>query len=81
MQPLANGLTLAPRHPVTLAPGGIHIMLMGLKRPLVAGASVPITLTFAHAGSIAVSVPIEPLGATGLGAASGSAAPRRGLMP
>ena len=31
---------------VALAPGGYHIMLIGLKRPLVAGAQVPITLVF-----------------------------------
>lgn len=30
---------------VSLAPGGLHIMLFGLKAPLKAGATVPLTLT------------------------------------
>lgn len=34
---------------VALAPGGYHIMLIGLKRPLVAGEQVPITLVFEDA--------------------------------
>lgn len=65
MQPLQTGLALPPSQPVHLAPGGIHIMLMGLKQPLVAGDHVPLALTFAHAGTLTVSVPIEPLGAAG----------------
>lgn len=34
---------------VALAPGGYHIMLIGLKRPLVAGEQVPITLVLEDA--------------------------------
>lgn len=33
--------------PVTLAPGGYHVMLMDLARPLKEGDSVTVTLTFA----------------------------------
>ncbi len=32
--------------PVMLEPGGYHVMLIGLDKPLAPGASVPITLTF-----------------------------------
>jgi copper(I)-binding protein len=44
---------------VTLAPGGYHVMLMGLKQPLVAGQSFPLTLTFAHAAPVTVDVQVQ----------------------
>ncbi len=65
MQAIEAGLALPANRPVALSPGGRHIMLMGLKQPLVAGASVPVVLRFAKAGNVAISVPVEPLGATG----------------
>ena len=67
MRPLDAGLALPPGRPVRLAPGGLHIMLMELRRALVAGGHVPLALTFAQAGTLTLSVPIEPLGATGPG--------------
>ncbi|MCL4187736.1 MAG: copper chaperone PCu(A)C [Rhodobacteraceae bacterium] len=46
-----------------LARGADHVMLMGLRRPLVEGESVAITLTFEVAGQIVVEVPVgEPAG-------------------
>lgn len=48
---------------VTFAPGGYHLMLMGLKTPLSAGARVPLTLVFEKAGRIDVKITIIPLGA------------------
>jgi copper(I)-binding protein len=39
-------LPLAKDASIELAPGGYHLMLMGLKQPAAAGASVPISLTF-----------------------------------
>jgi copper(I)-binding protein len=39
-------LPLAKDASIELAPGGYHLMLMGLKEPAAAGASVPISLTF-----------------------------------
>ena len=41
-----------------MAPGGYHIMLMGLKQPLKEGDHIPITLTFAHAGAITAQVTV-----------------------
>lgn len=41
-----------------LEPGGLHIMLFGLKQPLVEGKSYPLTLGFEHAGEIQVDVMI-----------------------
>ena len=42
-----------------LAPGGLHVMLVGLKRPLVEGQSFPLTLTFEKAGEVEVEVAVQ----------------------
>jgi periplasmic copper chaperone A len=47
---------------VTFSPGGYHIMLMGLKHPLVAGQSFPLTLTFEHSAPATVDVKIQAVG-------------------
>ena len=44
---------------VTLGSGGQHVMLVGLKRPLVAGERIPLTLTFEKAGTVDVSAWVE----------------------
>lgn len=64
MRPLAH-LTLPAGKPVALAPGGTHIMLTGLGRPLLAGQAIPLTLHFAQAAPETVTVRILPLGAAG----------------
>jgi hypothetical protein len=51
--------------PATLRPGGLHVMLIGLKAPLKAGERFPLTLTFANAGTVTVDVMVEPAGAAG----------------
>jgi copper(I)-binding protein len=56
---------------VTFAPGGTHIMLMGLKQPLTAGQSFPLTLTFAHAAPVTVEVQVRGLGRATNGAMTG----------
>ena len=45
-----------------LKPGGIHVMLIGLKQPLREGETFPLTLTFAHAGALTVEVPVKAVG-------------------
>jgi copper(I)-binding protein len=47
---------------VALAPGGYHIMLMGLKHPLVAGQSFPLTLAFARGGKVTLDVQVKGTG-------------------
>lgn len=39
---------------VTLAPGGLHLMLMGLKAPLKVGDKLPVKLRFEKAGEVEV---------------------------
>ncbi|MEP6875044.1 MAG: copper chaperone PCu(A)C [Burkholderiales bacterium] len=48
---------------VELKPGGYHLMLMGLKAPLKAGSSFPVTLKFEKAGEVTVNVKVEAAGA------------------
>jgi copper(I)-binding protein len=57
-------LTVEPGKPVTLAPGGYHIMLMGLKQALKQGDSFPVTLSFANAGQVTAMATVEKAGAT-----------------
>ncbi len=63
MRPV-SGLAVTPGHPVTLAPGGYHMMLTGLKQPLKAGDHFPLTLTFAHAGAVTTEVTVTGAGAS-----------------
>lgn len=44
----------------TLAPGGFHIMFMGLNAPFQAGDVVPVTLRFEKAGEVKVDFEIKP---------------------
>jgi copper(I)-binding protein len=48
-----------------LAPGGTHLMLVGLKSPLTPGRTFDLTLDFAEAGRRQVAVKVMPIGATG----------------
>ena len=52
---------------VTLKPGGLHVMFMGLKAPLQEGGSFPLALTFEKAGTVTVQVPVKKAGAMGHG--------------
>jgi periplasmic copper chaperone A len=63
MRQVAGGLVIAAGGSVILKPSSYHVMLIGLKRPLVAGETLPLTLTFANAGNISVTVPVQAMGA------------------
>lgn len=64
MRPI-EGVDIPAGQPVSLKPGGMHIMLIGLKKPLQAGQSFPLTLTFDKAGTRTVNVAVERIGAMG----------------
>jgi periplasmic copper chaperone A len=57
------GLDVKPGDRLVLKPGGYHVMLADLKRPLHAGDTFPLTLGFEKAGSIEVSVIVESMAA------------------
>ena len=58
MRELSEGLEIPAGETVTLAPGGFHIMFMGLKQAFVEGQTVAVTLSFEKAGSIEVLLPV-----------------------
>jgi periplasmic copper chaperone A len=64
MRELEGGLEIKPGETVTLAPGGMHLMMMGLKGPLKQGEKVPLTLMFEKAGKIDVELAVVAMGAT-----------------
>ena len=64
MRELPGGLPLPAHQVVTLEPGGLHIMLMGLKAPLKQGGTVPLHLVFQSAPPVDVVVPVAALGAS-----------------
>ncbi len=54
-----KSLPLPAGKTVELKPGGYHVMLMDLKKPLVAGTTFPLRLTFAKAGEVTVKVTVK----------------------
>ena len=64
MRELDGPLEIKPGETVTLAPGGMHLMMMGLKEPLKQGEKVPLTLVFEKAGKIDVELVVVAMGAS-----------------
>jgi copper(I)-binding protein len=60
-----TGVALPAGQRVAVAPGGMHMMLVGLKAPLREGQSFPLTLTFAKAGRQTVTVVVGKVGTMG----------------
>lgn len=46
---------------VALEPGGLHVMLIGLKQPLVKDQPFPLTLVFEEAGPVVVQVYVHAM--------------------
>jgi periplasmic copper chaperone A len=59
MSEMAGGLPLPAGETVTLAPGGVHLMLVGLTAPLVVGQTVPLTLGFEKAPAMTVQAEVR----------------------
>jgi len=59
MRRLKGGVPLPAGETVTLAPGGKHVMLIGLKGPLETGSSFDLTLTFENAGTHRINVEVS----------------------
>lgn len=64
MRPLEHAIVPAGGR-LEMAPGGIHVMLMGLTGPLVEGEMMPLTITFEHAGELTLDVTVAGMGADG----------------
>lgn len=65
MSQKAGGIKIAKGATVTLQPGGLHIMLMNLTRPLLAGDSVKFTFSFAGAKPQTLTLLAKPVVAGG----------------
>ncbi len=63
MRHLPDGIPVPAGETVNLAPGGLHVMFMELKKPIAEGAPVSVTLTFEKAGSIEVEMSVVKPGA------------------
>ena len=59
MRAVDGGLPIAAGDSVHLAPGGLHIMLMGLTTQLAADSQHEITLVFEKAGEITVTATVK----------------------
>ena len=82
MRQLADGLAVPAGARVELKPRSLHLMFMQLKAPLVAGQTVPVTLQFEKAGSVAVKFRVEAMGASAPAATGPQpAAPKQGSAP
>jgi periplasmic copper chaperone A len=64
MRPLSS-IAVKANGQAILRPDGMHLMLVGLKQPLKAGETFPLTLTFQKAGNLDVTVAVGQIGAMG----------------
>ena len=72
MRPVTDGLTIAPGAKVEFAPGGYHVMLMGLTNAQALGGKVPLTLVFDGGRKMRIDLSVEAgTPKAGGGAASG----------
>jgi len=56
-----EALDLPAGTPVKLAPGGFHVMLFDLKKPLVAGQKVPLTLVIEETGGRVYKIKVSAI--------------------
>lgn len=60
-----KALDLPARREIKLAPGVMHLMLMGLEEKLQKGTNFPLTLIFEKADQITIKVPVLGMAAAG----------------
>jgi len=71
-----EAIELPPGRTVTLEPGGLHLMLVGLKAPLAVGQRFELTLTFRRAGRVQVDAFVDPVAEMPMQHSSHASAPR-----
>ena len=59
MEAMAEGVALPQGGAVELAPGGLHLMMMGLAVPLAPGATIAVTLDFELGPDLTIELPVE----------------------
>jgi copper(I)-binding protein len=65
MRPVSGGLEIPAGGKVALAPGGYHLMFIGLKQQPKQGEKFSATLTFEKAGAVTVEFAVEGMGEMG----------------
>ena len=65
MRPVKGGIEVPANGEVVLAPGGIHVMLVGLREQLIKETTIPLTLIFERAGRVEIDAVVEAAGARG----------------
>ncbi len=55
---LPNGIEIPAHGAAELKPLGLHVMLMGLKKPLKDGDTLPLTLAFEKAGEVPITAKV-----------------------
>lgn len=65
------GIDVPAGEEVAFRPGGLHLMLEGLRSPMALGDTVGVTLRFERRGSVTVDARVVPIGEDGAGAADG----------
>jgi copper(I)-binding protein len=73
MRPVENGLAIEPGRTVKFAPGGLHLMFVGLLAPLKQGDQTPVSLKFEKVGEITVFFEVQAMGAPAPGPLSDAA--------
>ncbi len=58
MRPKEGGIEIPAGGSAELHPGGMHIMLIRLAKPLETGDVIPLTLTFEKSGEMTIDVPV-----------------------
>lgn len=58
MRPM-DTLDIPANHAVVLEPGGYHVMLLGVAKPLAKGQKVPVTLMFQHEDGKSTSTEVQ----------------------
>lgn len=88
MRKIEDGLEIKAQEVTEFKPGGLHLMLIGLKQQIVKGAEFPVRLTFKSAGDIDLTfvaagigarrAPVNPDLEKAKGSNAGRAGPRGG---
>jgi copper(I)-binding protein len=78
MRRVENGVEIKAQEVTEFKPGGLHLMLIGLKKPIVKDETFPVQLVFAKAGKVDLTFTAAGIGAAhpptslGIGEAGGS---------
>ena len=65
MRPVEGGIAVPANGHVVLAPGGAHVMLIGLREQLIKETTISLILVFERAGRVEIEAVVDSAGARG----------------